>query len=72
MSAPSGIPVASAPPSYEETTGINVNYPQPHPTPEHGQKPDGKRMNTSPYVGQPSPAHNPSKPQTVLHFMLTR
>ncbi|KAM4657202.1 lipopolysaccharide-induced tumor necrosis factor-alpha factor [Amazona ochrocephala] len=65
MSAPSGIPVQTAPPSYEETTGINVNYPQPYLTPEHGQKPDGKRMNPSPYVVQPSPTHNPITVQTV-------
>ncbi|XP_062467795.1 lipopolysaccharide-induced tumor necrosis factor-alpha factor isoform X1 [Pezoporus occidentalis] len=65
MSVPSGIPVPSAPPSYEETTGINVNYPQPYPTPEYGQKLDGKRMNPSPYVEQPSPMHNPITVQTV-------
>ncbi|KFQ42882.1 PREDICTED: lipopolysaccharide-induced tumor necrosis factor-alpha factor [Nestor notabilis] len=57
MSAPSGVPVPSVPPSYEETTGINVNYPQTHPTPGHGSKPS--------YVGQPSPTHNPITVQTV-------
>ncbi|KAK2533384.1 hypothetical protein Q9233_004598 [Columba guinea] len=57
MSAPGAIPVPSAPPSYEETTGINVNYPHPYPVPGPEQKP--------PYMGQPAPAHNPVTVQTV-------
>lgn len=65
MSAPSAIPVPSAPPSYEETTGINVNYPQPYPVPGPGQKPDGKGTYPPPYVGQPGPAHNPGKRQNL-------
>lgn len=65
MSAPSGFPVPSAPPSYEETTGINVSYPHPYPVPEPGQKPGGKGTNPQPFVGQPAPVHNPSKPQTL-------
>ncbi|XP_075371130.1 lipopolysaccharide-induced tumor necrosis factor-alpha factor [Mycteria americana] len=65
MAAPSGVPVPSAPPSYEETTGINVSYPHPYPVPEPGQKPDGKGMNPPPYMGQPAPASNPVTVQTV-------
>ncbi|XP_054246951.1 lipopolysaccharide-induced tumor necrosis factor-alpha factor [Indicator indicator] len=65
MSAPSGIPVPSAPPSYDEATGINVSYPHPYPVPEPGQKPDGKGMNPHPYVGQPAPVNNPIAVQTV-------
>jgi len=63
MSAPSGIPVPSAPPSYEESTGINVNYPHPYPIPEPVQKPDGKGMHPPPYMGQPAPASNPGEPE---------
>lgn len=58
MSAPGAIPVPSAPPSYEETTGIHVNYPHPYPVPGSEQKP--------PYMGQPAPAHNPGKPQNLF------
>ncbi|KAM4765158.1 lipopolysaccharide-induced tumor necrosis factor-alpha factor isoform 1-T1 [Cyanocitta cristata] len=66
MSAPSGNPVPSAPPSYEEAVGINVNYPHPYPIPGPGQKkPDGKGMNPPPYMGQPPPANNPITVQTV-------
>lgn len=72
MSAPSGIPAPSAPPSYEETTGINVNYPHPYPVPDPGQKPDGKGMNPPPYTGQPMPANNTGKPETLLYLMLKR
>lgn len=63
MSAPGGFPVPSAPPSYEETVGINVSYPHPYPVPEPGQKPEGKAMNPLPYAGQPAPVNNPGKPQ---------
>uniref|UniRef100_A0A8B9T4D6 Lipopolysaccharide induced TNF factor n=1 Tax=Anas platyrhynchos TaxID=8839 RepID=A0A8B9T4D6_ANAPL len=65
MSAPSTGSAPSAPPSYEETTGINVNYPHPYPVPDPGQKPDGKGMNPPPYTGQPMPTNNPVTVQTV-------
>ncbi|NXU58449.1 LITAF factor, partial [Turnix velox] len=63
MSAPSGVPGPSAPPSYEETTGINVSYPHPYPAPEHGPKLDGKATNPPPSIGQPAPT--PVAVQTV-------
>ncbi|NXN89772.1 LITAF factor, partial [Bombycilla garrulus] len=59
MSAPSGNPVPSAPPSYAEALGINVNYPHPYPVPGAGQKPD------VPQMGQPPPANIPVTVQTV-------
>lgn len=65
MSAPSGVPVPSAPPSYEETTGINVSYPHPYPVPEPGQNPDGKGMNPPPYMRQPAPVNNPGKSEKL-------
>ncbi|OWK53212.1 Lipopolysaccharide-induced tumor necrosis factor-alpha factor [Lonchura striata] len=65
MSAPSGNPVPSAPPSYEEALGINMNYPHPYPVPGPGQKPDEKGMNLPPHMGQPPPANNPITVQTV-------
>ncbi|XP_064528917.1 lipopolysaccharide-induced tumor necrosis factor-alpha factor isoform X2 [Pseudopipra pipra] len=65
MSAPSVNPVPSAPPSYEETVGINMNYPHPYPVPGPGVKPDMKGMNPPPYMGQPPPANNPIRVQTV-------
>ncbi|NWU60473.1 LITAF factor, partial [Pterocles burchelli] len=65
MSAASGIPVPSAPPSYEETTGISVSYPHPYPVPGPGQKLDGKGMSPPPYMGQPAPVNNPVTVQTV-------
>ncbi|NWR43265.1 LITAF factor, partial [Regulus satrapa] len=65
MSAPSGNPVPSAPPSYEEAVGINMNYPHPYPVPRPGPRPDGKGMNLPPHMGQPPPASNPITVQTV-------
>ncbi|NXF96280.1 LITAF factor, partial [Eubucco bourcierii] len=59
MSAPSSIPVPSAPPSYEETIGINVSHPHPYPAPEPGWKSDGKGINPPSYMGQPAPMSNP-------------
>ncbi|KFQ22306.1 PREDICTED: lipopolysaccharide-induced tumor necrosis factor-alpha factor [Merops nubicus] len=67
MSAPSGITVPSAPPSYEETVGINVGYPHPYPLPEPSQKPDGKGMNPPVCVGQPVLVSNPVTVQYVQH-----
>lgn len=66
MSAPSGNPVPSAPPSYEEAVGINMNYPHPYPLPGPGQKPDGKGMNPPPHMGQPPPGNNPGKPPKLF------
>lgn len=60
-SAPGGYPGPSAPPSYEETTGINVNYPYPYPMPGPGHGPGTKGMNPPPYPTQAVPAANPSK-----------
>lgn len=65
MSAPSGFPAPSAPPSYEETVGINVNYPHPYPVPQPGLRPDGKGMNPPQYSGQPMPTSTPVTVQTV-------
>ncbi|XP_021267300.1 lipopolysaccharide-induced tumor necrosis factor-alpha factor isoform X3 [Numida meleagris] len=65
MSASSGFPAPSAPPSYEETVGINVNYPHPYPVPEPGPRPDGKGMNPPRYTGQPVPTSTPVTVQTV-------
>lgn len=67
MSAPSGFPAPSAPPSYEETVGINVNYPHPYPVPQPGLRPDGKGMNPPQYSGQPMPTSTPGKPQVWLY-----
>ncbi|EMP37320.1 hypothetical protein UY3_05455 [Chelonia mydas] len=61
--APSGYPIPSAPPTYEETTGINT-YP-PYPAPESGHGPNMKSMNPPPYLSQPVPAPNPITVQTV-------
>ncbi|OXB82705.1 UNVERIFIED_CONTAM: hypothetical protein H355_000403 [Colinus virginianus] len=65
MSAPGGLPAPSAPPSYEETVGINVNYPHPYPVPAPGLRPDGKGANPPQHRGQPMPASNPVTIQTV-------
>ncbi|NWI20828.1 LITAF factor, partial [Crypturellus soui] len=65
MSAPGGLPVPSAPPSYEETTGINVNYPVPYPAPGPGQGPPAKGVSPPPYFVPPGPAPNPVTVQTV-------
>ncbi|XP_025059123.1 lipopolysaccharide-induced tumor necrosis factor-alpha factor isoform X2 [Alligator sinensis] len=64
-SAPGGYPGPSAPPSYEETTGINVNYPYPYPMPGPGHGPGTKGMNPPPYPTQAVPAANPIAVQTV-------
>lgn len=63
MSAPSGFPAPSAPPSYEETVGINVNYPHPYPVPDPGLRPGGKGVNPPQYPEQPMPTSSPGKPE---------
>ncbi|XP_067407417.1 lipopolysaccharide-induced tumor necrosis factor-alpha factor [Emydura macquarii macquarii] len=59
-SAPSGYPILSAPPTYEETTGINT-----YPVPESGHGPNLKGVTPPPYPSQPVPTLNPITVQTV-------
>ncbi|NXU38845.1 LITAF factor, partial [Drymodes brunneopygia] len=65
MSAPSGNPVPSAPPSYAEAVGIHMGCSHPYPIPGPGQQPAEKGMNLPPHVGQPPPGNNPVTVQTV-------
>uniref|UniRef100_A0A8C8R6A1 Lipopolysaccharide induced TNF factor n=1 Tax=Pelusios castaneus TaxID=367368 RepID=A0A8C8R6A1_9SAUR len=65
-SAPSGYPILSAPPTYEETIGNNTHPPYAYPAPESGHGPNMKSMNPPPYPSQPVSAPNPVAVQTVF------